>query len=471
MKNYKLAWRNLWRNRRRTLITAASVFFAVFFALFFRSLQLGSYDHMFKNAIESYSGYLQVQQKDWWDEKTVDNSFPYSDELKQQLLGLENVEALIPRFESFALASSGLNTKGVMVLGIDPEKEDLLSDLKNKIVCYRLTEKAIGKMVESGLISGDYTEMLEKHENKSYTNTDRFLSDMGISEEDAPDALDALEQFAGFDHATIRTGQPGAWLGDRLSKYLELVPGDTIVLLSQGYHGTTAAGKYEIKGIINQPIPDVDSRVVYLPYDVAQGLFNAGNNLTSVALHVQSNDDRALEDTRTGVADLLPEDLRVMDWKEMNEVLISQMDADNKSGMIMIAILYLVIAFGVFGTVLMMTAERRREFGVLVAIGMQKRKLASIISFEMLYIGLLGILMGVMIGAPAIMYGHYHPIVFKGEMAMLFEDYGMEPKMVFEPVSYYFLSQALVVAAMVLVALFYPVRKILSLKVVNALRA
>ena len=73
MKNYKLAWRNLWRNRRRTLITASAVFFAVFFALFFRSLQIGSYDHMFKNAIESYSGYLQVQQTDWWDEKSVDN--------------------------------------------------------------------------------------------------------------------------------------------------------------------------------------------------------------------------------------------------------------------------------------------------------------------------------------------------------------------------------------------------------------
>ena len=61
----------------------------------------------------------------------------------------------------------------------------------------------------------------------------------------------------------------------------------------------------------------------------------------------------------------------------MNKLMINQMDADSKSGMIMIIILYLVIAFGIFGTVLMMTAERRREFGVLVAIGMQKSKLAS----------------------------------------------------------------------------------------------
>ena len=122
MNNLKLAWRNLWRNRRRTMITSASIFFAVFFALVMRSIQLGSYDHMYKNAIESYSGYIQVQHPDFWDEKTVDNTFSYDPELEEQALADENVSAAIPRFESFALASNGPRTKGVTGHGCGPGK-------------------------------------------------------------------------------------------------------------------------------------------------------------------------------------------------------------------------------------------------------------------------------------------------------------------------------------------------------------
>ena len=165
------------------------------------------------------------------------------------------------------------------------------------------------------------------------------------------------------------------------------------------------------------------------------------------------------------------EDQRVMEWREMNEVLVSTMDADDKGGQIMLGILYLVIAFGIFGTVLMLTAERKREFGVLVAIGMQKKKLASIMTLEMFLIGLLGLLGGAAVATVLILYGVDHPIIFKGETAKMFEEYGMEPKMAFWTIDSYYISQMVIVMTMVILAIAYPLRKIFGMKVVNALRA
>ena len=471
MKNYLLAWRNLWRNRRRTMITAASVLFAVFFALLMRSMQLGSYDHMFKNAIESYTGYIQIQHKDWWDDQTVDNSFTVTDSLRRKLESDKNVVTTIPRFESFALASVETKTKGVMVMGIDPDKENLLSKVKDKKVKYRITGEAVQEIENDDRLPEKTREVVSLFEDHSYTNAGRLLMDLKINTDKKETYLPILESHASFKNGDIRMGEPGVWLGDNLSRYLGMEIGDTLVLISQGYHATTAAGKYEIKGIVKQPVPDVDSRVVYMPVDMARQFYNAGQNLTSIAVHLEKNDEKEVTETRARLAEKLEEPLVVKDWKEMNELLIQQMEADNKSGIIMIAILYLVIAFGVFGTILMMTAERRREMGVLVAIGMQKRKLAAVVSYEMIYIGIMGILAGVALAIPFILYGQHNPIVFKGEMALMFEDYGFEPLLAFKSIDRYFLWQMAVVGLIVVASLTYPLSRIFRLKVVNALKA
>lgn len=413
MNNFKMAWRNLWRNRRRTMITVASVFFAIFFALIMRSLQLGTYDHMFRNVIESYTGYLQIQHEDFWDNKIIENTFLYTPELEQKIAGTKNVVSSVPRFESFALASSGPLTKGVLVMGIDPEKEKYLSDVKNKLV----------------------------KNNDSSKNS------------------------------YLTLGEKGLLVGEKLAAYLKISSGDTLVLLGQGYHGTTAAGKFRVNGIVRLPAPDLDNKIVYLPYDACQELFNAPGMLTSLAVSIKNNDDETIAGMIGSLGSQIDSPLKVVGWRDMNKLMINQMDADSKSGMIMIIILYMVIAFGIFGTVLMMTAERRREFGVLVAIGMQKSKLVSIVTLEMIYIGILGIVSGIAVAWPVIIYGFYHPIRFTGEIAKMYEDYGMEPVMPFLPAGLYFLWQSVAVSVIVAIAIIYPIRKISKMQVVNSLKA
>jgi putative ABC transport system permease protein len=470
MKNYIIAWRNLWRNRRRTLITVASVFFAVFFALIMRSLQLGAYGHMFRNVIESYTGYLQIQHQDFWDNKTIDNLFPFTDELKQAVTGNSNVTDAVPRFESFALASSGTLTKGVLVMGIDPEKESLISKVKQRLVRYRLTGTAIENL-KSQALPERVKRRLDLFAGNSYTGTGMLEADLDLNEKEAAQVTGVIERYTSFSNGYFEPGKPEALVGDRLARYLNLSIGDTIVLIGQGYHGTSAAAKFRIAGIVRLPTPDIDNSIVYLPLSVCQDFYNAPEMLTSLALTVKNKKDRDIERTISSIGAALEAPLRVVGWREMNELLINQMDADSKTGIIMIDILYLVIAFGIFGTVLMMTAERRREFGVLVAIGMQKSKLAAVVSLEMLYIGLLGIAAGVAVSVPVIIIGLYNPIRLTGDLAKMYEDFGIEAIIPFLPVDTYFLWQSLVVAVIVMIAVIYPVRKIYKMKVVNSLKA
>ena len=470
MSNYKIAWRNLWRNKRRTLITVASVFFAIFFALIMRSLQLGTYDHMFRNAIESYTGYLQIQHEDFWDNKIVDNTFSYTPELDQAIMSLENVTGTVPRFESFALASSGALTKGVLVMGVDPEKESLLSDIRGKLVKYKLNDNNI-EALKNSEIPQETKKNLEIFRGNSYSSNSSLAIDFNIPDKDSSSILEIFRKYTSFRNGYIKSGEPGVLIGDKLALYLKAGIGDTIVLLGQGYHGTTAAGKYRINGIVKLPAPDLDNKIVYLPYDVCQELYDAPGMLTSLAISIRENGDKKINSMIPEIRSKLDPQLKVMGWQEMNKLMINQMDADSKSGMIMIFILYLVIAFGVFGTVLMMTAERRREFGVLVAIGMQKSKLATVVTLEMILMGILGIASGIIAALPVIFYGYSHPIRFHGEMAKMYEDYGMEAIMPFLLPDMYILWQAIVVAIIVLIALVYPLRKITKMQVVDSLKA
>lgn len=470
MKNHKIAWRNLWRNKRRTLITAASVFFAVFFALLMRSLQLGSYDHMFRNVIESYTGYVQIQNEEFKDNPTVDNTFEFSSEIRQILLKDKNVTELIPRFESFALASSGALTKGVLVMGIEPGKEALLSNINERLVSYRLSVKVIDSLKRSNLPE-KVKSRLTLFKDESYSSEAILQMDLGINDKEEPGAMPVIKRIASFSNGYISIGKAEALIGDRLAKYLKLNIGDTLVMIGQGYHGTTAAAKFRIAGIVRLPTPDIDNKIVYLPVDICQSFYNAPGMLTSVALSIKENSDKKIKRMIASLDKEVPPPLRLLGWREMNELLMNQMDADNKSGGIMVGILYMVIAFGIFGTVLMMTIERRREFGVLIALGMQKSKLAIIVSFEMFYIGFLGILSGIIVAAPSIIVGQYNPIRLSGQYAKIYESYGMEPVMPFMPINYYFLWQSVIVAVIIGIAIIYPVRKIYKMKLVNALKA
>ena len=146
-----------------------------------------------------------------------------------------------------------------------------------------------------------------------------------------------------------------------------------------------------------------------------------------------------------------------MRWNEMMPDLQQNIEVDNASGIIMLSILYIVIAFGVFGTVMMMVSERAREFAILISVGMKRWRLLITLALETLMVSFLGVVAGIFSSIPIILYLAYNPIDLSGSnMADLYEQLSIEPILSFSAQPNIFISQALVVFIIALVTISYP---------------
>ena len=426
---------------------------------------------MIKNAVEAFTGYIQVQHHEYWDEKTIEHTFAETGNLTQKIRDVKNVDLIVPRLQSFALASSGDQTKGAMVMGVDPVKETQLTGLKEKIVRYRLSERAVQELEKENLPDALMKKIRELKHN-SYANTHKLELDLELEDEEAKKYTPVITKHTKFRGNYLESNDKGALVADKLAKYLKIDINDTIILLGQGYHGVSAAGKYPVRGILKFPTPDLDRSMVYLTLEQAQNLYGAHNRLTCLALNLHDHDDESMKKTADRISKAVDnEQFSVLSWKQMNKALVQQIESDNISGLMMLGMLYIIIAFGVFGTVLMMTAERKREFGVMVAIGMQKLKLGGVVTAEMFFIGILGLISGIILSIPAIMLGYYNPIRLTGETAKSIESFGIEPVMPFAWFDDYIFNQSLIVMLLVLIAIIYPIYSVVKINETKALRA
>lgn len=400
----KLAWRNIWRNKRRSIISISSVLFAVVIAIMMRSMQLGFYARTIDNVVSFYTGYMQVHAPGFQEKQSLEQSFTRPDSIASVVEAVPHVTQTAPRLESFALISAGDITDGAQVIGIDPAKEDALTGLKEKVT------------------RGSYL---------------------------APD-------------------DKGILLGSGLADHLKLGIGDTVVVLGSGYHGISAAGRYTITGVVNFPTPELNSTMAYLTLPEAQWLYGARDRVTSLAVMIDA--PRYLDQVESSMRGKLGENYEVISWKTMMPEMVQYIDVDNASGIIMLVLIYVIVGFGVLGTVLMMTMERMREFGVLVAVGMKKGVLRGIVLIESVILSLNGAVFGMILSVPLLLYLKAHPIHLTGKGAEALLSYGFEPILPFSLNPTIFFWQTFTVLVIALVAAAYPLFRISKLKAVDAMR-
>ena len=337
----RMAWRNLWRHKRRTWLTVGAMVFSNLLLVFMISLQFGSYRMMIDNTLKPYTGHMQIQLQAYNDDPKLRNSFadiiPLAASLRSQL----NSKKIAARGVAFAMTSSETRSYGLQLIGVEPEFEPHVSNLP-------------------GLIKqGQY-----------------------FTANDAEEII----------------------IGKVLARNLGVSIGDELTLLGGGRDGSIAAGLVRVIGIFESGNNDIDRSMAQLPLAYFQSLFamqTQGHNIAIVAqdlTHVS-----ALQQRVNKLIANRPE-LVVLDWNQLQPGLKQAIQADLTSAWFMYGVLIILVAFSVLNTQLMSVLERTREFGIMLALGIKPARLGSLILSETFIMSSLGLALGTALGTAVAVY-------------------------------------------------------------------
>jgi putative ABC transport system permease protein len=327
----KIASRNVFRQKRRTLLTVLTMFIG--FSL--SSLSIAWSDGTYNNIIDMFTrnqlGHIQIHREGYLDSPALYKTIDKFEEVGNLIASVDGVQYWAPRIYSAGLLSVGEKSTGAKIIGIDPQREKAATRFDKKVV--------EGQM---------------------------------IPDEPAHDAL----------------------LGEGVAKTLKAKIGDKAVIVSQGADGSIANDLYTIAGFVSTGNKIADQSSFYLHLIDAQELLVLEGQIHEISIVVKDLDkvSSIAADIETAVAD--PE-LEVAPWQEFAKQFYRAMKADQQGGWIMLAVIILVVAVGVLNTVLMTVLERTREYGVLRAIGTGSGQIFVLVLIEVFIMVVISIILAV----------------------------------------------------------------------------
>ena len=403
-----MALRNLWRNPRRTLLTIAAIAFAGTVLVFMLSFQFGVYDTMINTSVKIHAGHVQVMAQGYKDKMNMRRTISKPGKLGSLLEDMEEIEAYTYRAEGFSMVSSEERTYGVMVTGIDPDREARVSTIKSLI------------------------------------RTGAYFTD---------------------------SGDYGALVGSLLAENLKVKPGDELTILGQARDGSIAVTVVKVRGIFSSGIDDFDRNTVQIPLKTFQETYRMQGGVHRVVAVCDSLDDvSAVKQTIVGeiagIENTYP--LEVYDWKEIMPGLLQSIQMDLVSGLIMYGILIIVVAFSILNTFLMAIFERTSEFGVLMAIGTGPGRLTKILLIESIAMTCIGIFLGMGLGSIITLYFQAHGIDFTGASEIM-SQMGISGTMYPRLSALSLTTGPLAVLFITALAALYPALKVRKLRPVEAI--
>jgi len=358
MKVYKMAWRNLWRRKRRTYITAFSIAFGVLLSVTFTGSGDYGYTKMINTSAIMGLGHVTVVPLGYNETPSLDKRLLNADDIREKLLTIPGVEDAVVRIMGQTMLASANKSIGGVFIGIDPEKE---SEEQNLFI--------------RSIVEG--------------------------------------EVFSDLDGR-------GALVGSMVVKKLNIGIGKKLVYTTTDAAGEIVSELARVTGIFETGVSEVDGSMILLPIDRVRTTLSYGQkDATMVAVVIK--DQRHAEEMQARINAVVGDPSReVLSWKQTQADLAGLISLDKSGNYILQVLIGLLIAAGILNTLLMSVMERTREFGVMMAVGMSPSMLFRLVIMESIWLGILGIIMGVVITTPWYAYMNYYGIDISG---MIGSDY------------------------------------------------
>lgn len=331
----KLAWRNLFRNKRRTIIASIAIGIGLAALMFTDAVMVGMKDNMIRSATSSFLGEAQIHAKGFRDTQEVDLTIKGLEGVKHTLDQSDVVTEYACRTTTFSMITSPANVSSIVLFGIEPEKEKILSEID--------------------------------------------------------DAIGMGEFFGGDNERDIV-------IGKKLAATLEVGLGDRVVVtVSQSKTGEIFQEMFRVSGIYFFNIKEMDTGMAFVRLKKAQEMLALGAEVHEIAvkfkdLRLASNDKLAFW------SDFGDQQNEVASWVVLLPQLKAVFDMTGISLLLMGIILFAVVTFGIINTLFMSLYERMFEFGVIRAVGTRPSGVRKLVIYEAGALAFISNVMGVLLG-------------------------------------------------------------------------
>ena len=336
----RLAWKNIWRNRRRTIITLTAIAFSIMLVQAFHNLSYGVYAGMVDSGVRAGSGHLAIYHQSYLESR--DEALLFQDrDLATRISAIDGVEQALPRLYIPALAQSSRESRGIVLIGVDPQKE-----------------RGINPFLKS------------------------LSAEEMVRESDSRDAV----------------------VGARLLDELQIQPGQKFVVTAQNRDGSLHSELLRVRGVVSSGMKDIDSSLIMVGRERAAMLTGVTDSIHELAIILDNAEMEGQVHRQVSRLLDSSQDIEVVSWEQAMPNLANAIKLDYASQKFIFLIILLIVAIGVVNTLLMSVMERMREFGVILALGSKPVTLRIMIMLEALSLGILAACIGSILGSLATYY-------------------------------------------------------------------